>query len=152
MGGIMSPEYHAEYSKKYLANPENRRRRAELARLRYSDPQNAEKVSARLAVRRAVKSGALVKANCQDCGSEETEAHHPDYSRPLYVEWLCRKHHRDRHPRPRKDTSRPLVLRTICRHGHPYDSANTYVRNGTRHCRKCNAASAARYKAKAVQS
>ena len=29
--------------------------------------------------------------------SEKAEIHHPDYTRPLDVEWLCRKHHLEHH-------------------------------------------------------
>ncbi len=31
---------------------------------------------------------------CSDCGETKVEAHHEDYSKPLDVEWLCKKHHK----------------------------------------------------------
>jgi hypothetical protein len=31
------------------------------------------------------------------CGTMEVESHHPDYSQPLKVIWLCCKHHRQLH-------------------------------------------------------
>lgn len=40
-----------------------------------------------------VRSGRLVKKDCF-CGSKKSEAHHKDYSKPLAVVWLCKKHHR----------------------------------------------------------
>lgn len=57
-----------------------------------------EKSAAKRAVRRAVESGILIRPEkCQMCNSEfETldgragiHAHHPDYSKPLDVMWLC---------------------------------------------------------------
>jgi hypothetical protein len=48
-------------------------------------------------VQRARKRGTLVKSNCEVCGSEKSEAHHDDYSQPLVVRWLCRRHHKIHH-------------------------------------------------------
>lgn len=59
-----------------------------------------EAVEAHRAVQRAIRRGDLAKQPCVDCGDPHTEGHHPDYSKPLAVEWLCRKHHRARHRRP----------------------------------------------------
>lgn len=40
----------------------------------------------------------LIPGVCKICGSEKRiEAHHPDYSQPLKVEWLCFKCHRELH-------------------------------------------------------
>jgi hypothetical protein len=36
---------------------------------------------------------------CEDCGDPDTEAHHPDYDRPMVVRWLCRKCHKAEHRR-----------------------------------------------------
>lgn len=58
------------------------------------------KADARRAVRNALRSGRLTKRPCWICGDDRSEAHHPDYSRPLDVEWLCRKHHRAAHSQP----------------------------------------------------
>lgn len=49
------------------------------------------------AVRYALKTGKLVRQPCHVCGLEKAEAHHPDYSRPLDVVWLCRPHHLEVH-------------------------------------------------------
>ena len=45
----------------------------------------------------ALRMGKLVKTPCMVCGEVEVEGHHPDYSRPLDVVWLCRKHHMEIH-------------------------------------------------------
>jgi hypothetical protein len=34
-----------------------------------------------------------MKEPCVACDSEKSEMHHEDYSKPLEVWWLCRKHH-----------------------------------------------------------
>jgi hypothetical protein len=36
---------------------------------------------------------------CEVCGSPFAEAHHPDYDRPMLVNWYCRKHHQAEHRR-----------------------------------------------------
>ena len=46
---------------------------------------------------RAVAAGKLQKLHCEVCGHEDSEAHHPDYSSPLSVVWLCRPHHKEVH-------------------------------------------------------
>lgn len=56
-----------------------------------------ERFKAQLQVKYALKMGRLVKGVCVECGSTETVAHHPDYSKPLEVIWLCRSHHRASH-------------------------------------------------------
>ena len=57
-----------------------------------------DKVRARSAVSRALKSGALAKGEtCERCDSPARDAHHADYSKPLEVEWLCRPCHVSEH-------------------------------------------------------
>ena len=56
-----------------------------------------EKVEARIAARKAVKSGFIKIEPCTACGSLKVEGHHPDYSKPLEVMWLCSKHHQRLH-------------------------------------------------------
>ncbi len=45
----------------------------------------------------AIKEGRLIRQPCLRCGDEASEGHHEDYSMPLHVMWLCRKHHKERH-------------------------------------------------------
>ncbi len=42
---------------------------------------------------KAIKSGKLQKEPCLICDSPDAQAHHPDYTEPLRVLWLCRQHH-----------------------------------------------------------
>ena len=60
------------------------------AEQRYAD-KNRNKRRAKDAVKQAIKGGLLIKPNsCSHCKLElRVEAHHPDYSEPLEVIWLC---------------------------------------------------------------
>lgn len=55
------------------------------------------KANARAYLKVYVKRGKIEKMPCEDCGSERSEAHHPDYNKPLEVVWLCREHHLELH-------------------------------------------------------
>lgn len=57
--------------------------------------KNPEKYRARTAVHNALRDGRLVRQPCAVCGSQRVQAHHKDYLKPLDVEWLCFKHHRE---------------------------------------------------------
>lgn len=46
-----------------------------------------------------LKRGKLKKQPCAVCGSEKSQMHHEDYTKPLLVRWLCRKHHLELHNR-----------------------------------------------------
>ena len=59
--------------------------------------KHPERKSAHGKVRRAVIKGELTPLPCFVCGELKTEAHHPDYSDPLSVIWLCTQHHKDAH-------------------------------------------------------
>lgn len=50
---------------------------------------------ARGIVASAIKKGIIKPCVCW-CG-KKAEAHHEDYSKPLDVVWLCKKHHMERH-------------------------------------------------------
>lgn len=41
----------------------------------------------------AIESGKIQRLPCEICGNPKSEAHHEDYTKPLYVRWLCRLHH-----------------------------------------------------------
>lgn len=48
-------------------------------------------------VKKALMRGKLSRLPCLVCGAEKVEGHHPDYSAPLSVMWLCNPHHRAAH-------------------------------------------------------
>lgn len=58
---------------------------------------NPEKRHAHNLVNAAVRDGKLLRLPCSVCNNQKSEAHHEDYSRPLDVVWLCRKHHAELH-------------------------------------------------------
>lgn len=58
---------------------------------------NKHKRKAHHAVNNAVRDKRLTKQPCEFCGSEETQAHRDDYSKPLEVRWLCVPHHAQVH-------------------------------------------------------
>lgn len=68
------------------------------AAIERSKTRHPERDLARRMVGIRVRHGTIQKQPCH-CGATKVEAHHPDYSKPLEVEWLCRKHHVERHPR-----------------------------------------------------
>lgn len=45
---------------------------------------------------KALRKGQVKPQPCWVCGSD-AEAHHPDYSAPLAVVWLCKSHHKQAH-------------------------------------------------------
>jgi hypothetical protein len=44
----------------------------------------------------AVRDGRLVRLPCEKCGGK-AQGHHPDYTKPLLVMWLCKDHHFEWH-------------------------------------------------------
>lgn len=68
--------------------------------------EREQRVRAREAVRQAVASGRLKKLSCEHLGNGcrgVVDAHHDDYSKPLEVRWLCRKHHQSHHRNERRN-------------------------------------------------
>jgi hypothetical protein len=59
--------------------------------------KNPEKLRAHKLVRAAVVKGQLIRKPCYICKSDKVQGHHPDYSKPLEVIWLCSKHHKGLH-------------------------------------------------------
>ena len=58
---------------------------------------NPEKYKARAAVSNALRDGRLERGPCEVCGALKVQGHHDDYSKPLEVRWLCKKHHDEYH-------------------------------------------------------
>lgn len=83
-----NPEKAARLRKRY-AQTHSAQMVANVTRWRKKNP---EKKRAQVALQRAVKKGLVIPQPCEVCG-EKAEAHHPDYSKPLEVVWLCHLHH-----------------------------------------------------------
>ena len=43
------------------------------------------------------RRGKIKQQPCQNCGSEDSQMHHPDYDQPLLIEWYCRSCHLELH-------------------------------------------------------
>jgi len=61
------------------------------------DKKNKNKIAAWNAVYYALKTGKLIKEPCEICGSDDSKAHHDDYTKRLEVRWLCGIHHSEWH-------------------------------------------------------
>lgn len=72
----------------------NARRREAYQRdpARFRQPYSQKK-RARWDVWKAIKDGKLTRGSCVECGAENAQAHHHDYSKPLDVTWLCARCH-----------------------------------------------------------
>jgi len=92
-----NPEKASIQSRKWSEkNREKRRQYQEKSR-----KNNLEKRAVNEHLKRYVKKGLIERGSmCQDCNKEgKMEAHHIDYSKPLEVQWLCRRCHMKRHRR-----------------------------------------------------
>lgn len=78
---------------------------ARAAEIKYA-AANQHKRKAKEAVRQAIKTGRLFKLPCEHCGeTKKIQGHHPDYSQPLLVIWLCPPCHSKEHSRLKKLTT-----------------------------------------------
>ena len=80
---------------KYKTEQKYKDRRAKVIKTYIA--KNPQKKSAQLQVQNSIRDGRLLRMPCTLCGNPKSEGHHEDYSKPLDVIWLCRKHHRERH-------------------------------------------------------
>lgn len=79
------------YEKKRSQDPERKKRALEYQKTRRAKYPNKNK--ARNKVSNSLRDKKIEKQPCEICGEIKVEAHHPDYRRPLHVQWLCHKHH-----------------------------------------------------------
>jgi len=105
---------HEKRKRTQLAYRQSERgRQAAINSTRQRRAKHPEKVNASNAVARAVRRGLLKKQPCEVCGTEiRVEAHHPDYTKPLEVKWLCRVHHREEHLRDDYKRRRDEIFQT----------------------------------------
>lgn len=81
----------------WMERGENRQRlyqNVQASRARYP-----ERSAARKTLNAAVAAGRIVAGPCEvgtDCVGQ-IQAHHDDYSKPLDVRWLCKRHHEEHH-------------------------------------------------------
>lgn len=65
--------------------------------------RNKDKRKAQMLIYSGIRNGSIKQKKCFKCNSIFSEAHHEDYSKPLDVVWLCKKHHTERHNEIRYD-------------------------------------------------
>lgn len=56
-----------------------------------------EKSNCRQKVNYAIEHEKIRRQPCQKCGEPNADAHHEDYSKPLEIIWLCKRHHKEIH-------------------------------------------------------
>jgi len=56
-----------------------------------------EKFKTRYVSKELVRKGIMAQLACEACGNFISQAHHPDYSNPYLVVWLCKDHHWEIH-------------------------------------------------------
>lgn len=56
-------------------------------------PDQRRKMNARCYANVYQRRGKIKPEPCQQCGSKLAQKHHPNYSKPLEVVWLCRDCH-----------------------------------------------------------
>lgn len=97
---VQMREYHYNHRKERkekLATTDAREKVNSRMREYRKLPEVRRKDSARSALKRAIKSGKVIRKPCSKCGGEKSQGHHEDYSRPLDVVWLCRNCHSEIH-------------------------------------------------------
>lgn len=76
----------------------NRLRHNELNRA-YSEKYKDRKMSHTI-ISNQRRDGKIIPKPCEVCGGHDRiQAHHPDYSKPLEIVWLCQPHHMELHRR-----------------------------------------------------
>jgi len=93
-------DYYRSYDRRRFQKP--RRRSLAYAQSRLQRIIHPLRYYARTAVGNALRDGRLVRQPCKICGNPESEAHHPDYSKPLEVVWLCKACHAAEHQKSKE--------------------------------------------------
>lgn len=87
----MNNDHYVNYDRERSKTPERR------ARLEASKARHPLHEWARRATLNAIDRGLLTRQPCEVCGEEKVDAHHDDYTKPLAIRWLCRRHHMELH-------------------------------------------------------
>ena len=132
---------------------QNRRKKGWRPSHKKAIPVDPTKHAARYAVCKAIRHKEILRPKkCSNCGIEcVPEAHHPDYTKPLEVIWLCHACHgltwRKPDDKPQETNVHKIYSpRTHCKHGHAIIGKNLRLTvKGRKACRIC-----ARYYAKAT--
>jgi hypothetical protein len=93
-------EHRIARHKAYMATPQGKEAHKR-ATEKWKDANKVRR-AAQIILGNALKYKTITRQPCWVCG-EKAEAHHPDYSRPLDVVWLCKKHHKEVHSMSKKE-------------------------------------------------
>lgn len=110
-------DYYREYDRRRANLPHRVKMREECAQTEQGKAatadgkaawaeRNKDKRYAHFSLKRALMSGAIERpSSCSRCGASgvRIEGHHPDYTRPLDVVWLCSPCHKAEHKRVREE-------------------------------------------------
>lgn len=90
---LMKEKYGPNY---IVGDPSNRSKRQ---RPSISKEEARKRHNARRVTQKAILRGELIKQPCFICGvgGDDVEVHHPSYSAPLAISWLCKQHHLELH-------------------------------------------------------
>lgn len=112
---LKGPEYYRAIRQKGVEKQRERAAALKRARPMTSAEKSAlwrkrhpEKKKVQQAVFIALRNGTLQRQPCH-CGDEASEAHHEDYSKPLEVIWLCKKHHAEADKLRRREARKNLT-------------------------------------------
>ncbi len=91
----LNPDKIRLYEKERFKNPERKKLAAKVSsvwRKKYPEKSRAQST-----LWKAIIKGTIKRRNCEKCGAQKAHAHHPDYTKPLKVLWLCPLHHKEQH-------------------------------------------------------
>lgn len=100
-------QYRAEKHKAYMGTPEAKASHSASAK-KWRE-ENRVKRAAHVILGHAIRKGTIKRLPCFVCGSDDSHGHHPDYSTPLDVIWLCADHHKQAHAIGKKITKACLT-------------------------------------------
>lgn len=93
-----------EWIEAYNRSPQRRAYNCRVQQARWRDPLERPKLQARFALNNAIRKGHIKRGNCSICGTtKDVEGHHPDYSKPLNVIWVCPSCHSSLHRGSHRD-------------------------------------------------
>lgn len=102
-----SKRWRLTHAERQLANRRNWRKTEHAKKLMYEQQlrrraRDPLKTAAYRAIHNGLRDGKVFKKPCEVCGDIKVHAHHPDYSKPLQVQWLCEKHHLHMHRKEKR--------------------------------------------------
>ncbi len=77
--------YHVEY----YHRPEVRKRILARQKEAFYDHKKRIKRMARWYASNCLRDGKIKREPCAECGKEQSQMHHSDYTKPLLIVWLC---------------------------------------------------------------